>query len=265
MSPAIGWSWEPSVVLGSLALAGGYLACVGPRRKRFRGSSPVPRWRVGAFLAGVGALFLALASPLDDLSDHYLLTAHMVQHLVLTLIVPPLLLLGTPAWLIRPTLRSPLVAGFARLATRPLVAFASFNLIFSFSHFPIVYNYTLEHQWAHITQHLVYISTAVVLWWPILSPLPEYPRLAYPLQMLYLFLQTVPGALIGSFITLANGVLYAVYASAPRVSVLTAQTDQQLAGMIMWLATSLFYFVLLTVIFFVWASREQSSGLATEG
>jgi putative membrane protein len=251
------WSPEPSVPLGCLLLAGTYLICVGPRRAQFRGSAEMPRWRIAAFLLGVGLIWLALGTPLDVLSDRYLLSAHMVQHMLLTLVMPPLLLLGTPGWLLRPALRSPLVEAPARFLTRPLVAFALFNLTIAVSHLPLIYNFTLEDHRAHVIEHLAYMVTAVITWWPILSPLPELPRLSYPLQMLYVFFQTVPGALVGSLITLANEVLYPVYAAAPRVSPLSPMSDQQLGGLIMWIGSSTYFFILLTVIFFVWASHEE--------
>lgn len=253
----IEWSWEPSVTVGSLLLAGGYLACVGPWRRRFRQSSDVSHGRVAAFLVGVATLFLALGTPLDTLSDHYLFSVHMVQHLLLTFVMPPLLLLGTPGWLLRPLLRSPLVGRLARFWTRPLVAFLAFNLTLTFSHFPLIYNGALENEHLHIAMHLAYMVTAVITWWPILSPLPELPRLPYPLQMLYLFLQTIPGALVGSLISLSNGVLYPTYLTAPRIWSLTPLEDQQLGGLIMWLGVSTYYFVLITVIFFIWANREE--------
>jgi putative membrane protein len=253
----IEWKWEPSVMLGSLLLVGGYLICVGPRRSRFPGASEVAGWRIGAFLLGVGVMFLALATPLDQLSDQYLLSAHMVQHMLLTLAMPPLLLLGTPGWLMRPVLRSWLMAGLARFVTRPLVAYLAFNLTIALSHLPLIYNFTLQNHNAHIALHLAYMATAVVAWWPILSQMPELSRLAYPLQMLYLFLQTIPGALVGSLITLAGDVLYPTYAAAPRLWGLTPLADQQLGGMIMWLGVSTYIFIIMTVIFFVWAHREE--------
>src|SRR6266536_1565588 len=97
----VGWSLEPSVLAGAAALAGVFLGLVGPWRQRFRGSEPAGGWRVGAFLSGVAVLILALASPLDELSDRYLLSAHMVQHMLLTLVIPPLLLMGTPGLRLR--------------------------------------------------------------------------------------------------------------------------------------------------------------------
>ena len=147
--------------------------------------------------------------------------------------------------------------------TRPLVAFLVFNLVLTFSHFPLIYNLTLENERAHIVLHLAYMATAVITWWPVLSPLPELPRLVYPLQMLYLFFQTVPGALVGSLISLSDGVLYPTYATAPRLFGLTPLGDQQLGGLIMWLGVSTYMFVVITVIFFIWANREEVQSLRT--
>ena len=252
------WNWAPSVLLGTLVLAGGYLYAVGPGRARFGGAEPVSRWRIAAFLGGVGLIFLALVSPLDELSDHYLLSAHMVQHMILTLIMPPLLLLGTPGWLVRPLLRSWLVAPLLRAWTRPLPAFVVFNVIFAFAHFPIVYNFTLEHEAPHIAQHLIFMAAAVVTWWPLLSPLPELPPLPYSVRLLYVCLQTIPSGLIGALITLSSGALYTTYAMAPRITALSPRADQQLAGLIMWIGGWAIYFVVLTIVFFAWANREQS-------
>src|SRR5690242_13711388 len=95
------WQWEHFFVPALIAVA--YLACIGPLRARFADAAPVSRARSQLFLLGVLTLFVATVSPLDTLSN-YLLTAHMIQHLLMTLIVPPLLLLGTPAWLLRPLL-----------------------------------------------------------------------------------------------------------------------------------------------------------------
>jgi putative membrane protein len=253
----IGWSFEPSVVAGCLILAGGYLVWIGPRRRRLRGSAPIGRWQRAAFLSGVLVLFLALASPLDGLADGYLFSAHMLQHMLLTMVLPPLLLMGTPGWLLRPALRSPLVAAPARLLTQPVPAFLVFNLLYAFAHFPVVYSLTLENQAVHVGSHLLFMAVGVATWWPILSPLPELPRLPAPGQMLYLCLQTIPGALVGALITLSEAPLYRVYAQAPRVTWLSPLEDQQLAGLLMWLGSATIIFAALTIVFFVWARREE--------
>ena len=122
------------------------------------------------------------------LSDEYLFSAHMFQHVLLTLIAPPLLIVGLPGWLIRPLLRINLLFRFAKLITHPILAFSIFNLMFSIWHIPSLYNLSVTNHSIHITEHLIFIVTAVIMWWPLMSNMPELPRLNYPLQMAYLFL-----------------------------------------------------------------------------
>src|SRR5215471_1019912 len=96
------WNWEPSILIGTVLIAGLYLYAIGPMRKRHYPHEQVTKGQAISFLLGVLIMFLALVSPLDELGDAYLFSAHMVQHLFLTIIVPPLLLLGTPEWLVKP-------------------------------------------------------------------------------------------------------------------------------------------------------------------
>ncbi|HEX9439894.1 MAG TPA: cytochrome c oxidase assembly protein, partial [Roseiflexaceae bacterium] len=199
-----------------------------------------------------------LASPLHDLSERSLFSAHMVQHVLLTLVAPPLLLAGTPGWMIRPLVRIPLVRGPLRLLTSPLIAFLFFNVVFGVSHVPRLYDLILGDHPLHIVEHLVFLASAILAWWPILSPLPELPRLPYPLQVLYLFLQTIPGSIVGAMITLADDPLYAVYAAAPRVWGISPIADQQIGGLIMWVGGGTYFLIAATTVFFIWAAREDT-------
>jgi putative membrane protein len=251
------WQWEPSVLAGLALLAGAYLACVGPLRSRFGGSAPVPRARIQTFLAGVLLLFIALVSPLDTLSDSYLLSAHMVQHLLMTLIVPPLLLLGTPGWLLRPLLRVRFATPVGRALTSAVVAFLLFNAIFAVWHVPALYELTLENEALHILEHVMFLATAMLTWWPVFGPLDELPRASEPAQILYLFFQSLPPTVLGALITFAGEPLYPAYTAAPRLWGLSVATDQQLGGLIMWIPGALVFFVVLTVIFFRWLNREE--------
>ena len=169
------------------------------------------------FLVGILILFIALLSPIHELGDNYLFSAHMVQHLLLISVVCPLLLLGTPAWLLRPMLRHPRVMGAARTLTRPVVAFVLFNLVFAFWHLPVLYDLALRQQGIHILEHIMFLGAGLIMWWPILSPLPELPRSPYVVQMLYLFLQPTVPSILGAIITFSDGTLYAWYAEAPRI------------------------------------------------
>jgi len=239
------------VLLGAGLLATAY-AVAWTRGPRGRATQPL------RFLAGLTALLAALNGPLHDLSDYYLFSAHMVQHLILTLVFPPLLLYGTPAWVIRPLIRPRGVLRFARWATRPLVAGALFSVPITLWHFPQFYEAALQHHPLHIVQHLVFLATAVIMWWPVLSPMPDLPRASYGTQLLYLFALGLPMSLAGALITLADGVLYPFYVSAPRVWGLTPAADQQLGGLLMWVVGTIYLWVAASVVWFRWAAREET-------
>ena len=249
-----------SVVVGAFALAVVYWLCTRRYRDRFVGSAPVRAGRQIAFYAGVALALIALASPLDTLGDEYLFTAHMLQHLLLILGVAPLLLAGTPGWLMRDLLGALHLTGFVRWARHPLVAFLSFNLIFAFAHVPAFYELTLANESLHAAEHLVFVLTAMLMWMPVLSPVPDiaapYPPLG---QVLYLFLQTVPASLVGALLAMAGVASYATYALAPRVSPLSPLEDQQLAGLLMWVGGGLYFLIATGVVFFAWASREEAA------
>jgi putative membrane protein len=251
------WDWQPSVLIGVVLLVGAYLCAVGPWRTRFRTSEPVKRTQVAWFLLGAFVILFALVSPLDALGDEYLFSAHMVQHLLLTLLVPPLLLMGTPGWMLRPLLRYPVVARVARVLTMPVVAFALFNANFLAWHFPVFYEATLHSETIHIVEHLLFMATGVLNWWPILSPLPELPRLPYPGQILYLVLETVPIAALSALIVFSSAVLYPTYAAAPRLFGLSALSDQQIGGLIMWVPGGLVYWTAWSLVFFKWLGQEE--------
>src|SRR5256712_8161499 len=182
----------------------------------------------------------------------------MAQPLLLPLFSPPLLLYGTPAAVVRPLLRPPWVLRLAHWATRPLVAGALFSVPITLWHFPQFYPAALEYRPVHIVQHLVFIATAVIMWWPILSPVPELPRASYLTQLLYLFVLGLPMSLAGALITLADGVLYPFYSAAPRVWGLMPMADQQLGGLLMWVMGTIYLWMTATVVWFRWSAREEA-------
>jgi putative membrane protein len=256
----VSYTPPPSVVAGLVGLLLVYGLCVGPYRDRFADSRRVPPARRVAFGAGVVAAFIALATPLDTLADAYLFTAHMAQHLLLTLVVAPLLLIGTPGWLLREVLRSTRLTGFVHWARHPLVAFFGFNVVFSLAHIPAFYELTLANEPLHALEHVVFIGTAMLMWMPVLSPVPDivapYPALG---QVLYLFLQTVPASLVGALLAATASPFYPTYVLAPRVSSLSPLEDQQLGGLIMWVGSGIYFLIATGVVFFVWAGREEAA------
>ncbi len=251
------WTLDPTLWIGIALFVGAYLLASGPWRSRFRSSEPVKRAQTISFLAGAFIIWIALVSPLDEISDRYLFSAHMVQHLLLTLAAPPLILLGTPGWMIRPFLRYQAINAVARVLTMPLVAFALFNLDFMVWHVPALYEATLENQSIHIVEHLLFMGTAILNWWPILSPLEELPRLPYPAQILYLFLDAVPSTVLGGILVFAPDVLYPTYQAAPRIFGVSALDDQLFSGLIMAMPGGMTYLLALTIVFFVWIGKED--------
>lgn len=253
-----GFSVHPSTVIGIAALAALYAWRVGREHRK------PTRLQVMSFAGGLVAMFFSLNGPLHDLSDDFLFSAHMVQHLTLTFIVAPLLLIGTPGWMLRPTLRVPAIAAIARWLTRPAIAFVLFNVAIAGWHLPPLYNIAMAYHPIHIVEHLTFMATAVIMWWPLLSPLPELPRLAYPGQMLYCFLMSIPMSVVAICISLANHVLYPAYEAAPRIWGILPLQDQMIGGLIMWIPGGLFFYGVMTVVFFKWAARDADSTEAAQ-
>lgn len=251
------WSFEPGVVVSLSAIAGAYV--IGLTRFRPRtlwDENVITPGEVAAFGAGVLLLVVALLSPLDTLSDD-LFSAHMVQHMLLLYIVPPLLLVGTPAWLLRPVLSQPALRAALRFVTGPVPAIVIFNAVVVAWHLPGPWDEALVNPTVHAFEHVCFLGAGLVAWWPVFSPLPEVPRLSYPGQMLYLFIQSLVPAIVGAFITFSSVVVYPVYAETPKLWGLTPLVDQQIAGLLMKLLGTVFLWVLVTVRFFQWFSHEE--------
>jgi len=257
------WNWEPSILIGTALITGLYLYAIGPLRKRLYPNEQVKTGQTITFLLGVLIMFLALVSPLDELGDAYLFSAHMVQHLCLTIIGPPLLLLGTPEWLVKPALHNKVVFNIAKVLTYPAVAFVLYNADFWLWHAPPLYNATLENQNIHILEHLTFIIFGVLYWWPIFSPSKDLPRLQIGGQILYLFLSGMPSVLLGAGLTFTPP-LYAPYIAAPRLWGISAATDQQLGGLIMWIPVSIAYIVIMSVLFIRWMLQQEAEQQAME-
>ena len=256
------WAWRPHPDAWLLAtlLIGGYLyalAALGPKLAP-GGRAATTRQRV-CFISGVVLLWLAADWPLDQLSDS-LFSFHMVQHLVFAFLAAPLIILGMPTWLLRDLLKRPLVAKVFRGITRPLVALVVLNLWAAGYHWPALVNLSVTNDWFHLLVHVAWVVAGLVMWWPVLSPLPEFPHLSYPLAMMYLFGQSLVPTVPASFLTFAETPLYQAYAQAPRVLGLDAVTDQQIAGLTMKIGGGLFLWAVITFLFFRWNHEEETGG-----
>jgi len=212
------WDWEPSVVVGCALLAIGYLAVV---RKHGLNRAPY-------FLAGVLLLLLDLVSPIDTLGDQYLFSAHIAQHFLLALVIPPLLLLGTPAFELGA------LNQLERAIGQPPVSWLLGVGTMLAWHIPVLFNAALANEGLHIVQHLSFLVTGTIFWWPILGPLQN--RHLSPFGAIsYLFSACLCCSLLGAFLTFGQVGLYPAYLNAStRVWGLDPKSDQQLGGLLMW-------------------------------
>jgi putative membrane protein len=252
---------HPSTVVGLVGLGALYHWRARQRPAGSGNASPTTGQRA-TFYSALALIFLSLNGWLHDLSDSYLFSAHKVQHLVLTLVAPPMLVLGTPGWMLRPALRWPVVGPIARRITTPARCFVIFNVVLVAWHLPPMYELAMRHHPVHIVQHLCFMTAAVLMWWPVLSPLPELPRLSYPAQMLYLFLLSIPMSIVAVCIGYADSLLYPSYASAARIWGITPMQDQMLGALIMWIPGGLFFFAIISVVFYKWQQMEGDDSRA---
>lgn len=255
-----GWSVHWSTVIGIAALAALYLW----RASRATApGTPTGRQKL-LFFSGLFVMFASLNGPLHDLSDSFLFSAHMVQHLLLTLLLPPLLIAGTPGWMLRPLIKPRAVRAVAKVVTRPVSCYLIFSLVMICWHLPVFYNSAMANHNIHIGEHLMFMAAAVLLWWPFLSPMPELPRLSYPGQLLYCFLVTLPMSVLAIYITMADHILYPAYEAAPRLWHITPMMDQQIGGLIMWVPGSFVFYGIMTFVFFKWVARGEDSLAAAQ-
>jgi putative membrane protein len=254
------WAFHahPDVWLLIVTLVAGYVLAL---KVLAPGHSPpgqpaVTRREMTLYGAGVALLWLGADWPIHDLSEGYLFSVHMVQHMIFSLMAPPLLLMGTPRWLLRALLSPPGVLRVVRVLTKPVVALVIFNAYVAISHWPDLVNLALRVEAVHLLMHTVLVATSFMMWWPVVGRLPELPQLSPPAKMLYLFLQSVLPTVPASFLTFAERPIYRFYESVPHPWV-DALTDSRISGLIMKLGGGALLWGIIAVLFFQWNAREE--------
>jgi putative membrane protein len=246
------------LVLGSVVAA--YLIAVRRHDRALPHEEAIPRRKVRLFLLGMAVLWLGADWPIHDLAERYLFSVHMVQHTLFSLVAAPLLVAGAPVWLLRRLLAPRWIRVVWSCVTRPVAALVLFNGVLFFMHWPAVVQIAVTNELAHFGLHVLLVGSAVVLWWPVLSPLPEMPPLPAPGQMLYLFLESLAPTIPASFLTFGTRPLYPVYATFPRIWGMGVLTDQLVAGLIMKLVGGLILWGVIAAVFFRWGQRERRDG-----
>jgi len=245
------WDWEPSVIAGTALLLAGYLVAV---RFRFERTT-------FCFLAGGIVMFLALVSPLDALGDDYLFSAHMLQHILLDLLAPLLFVLGLSRELAQRIVEWPVAAGFERILRRPWVAWPlGIGTLWAW-HLPALYDATLASETVHVIEHLSFLVTGTILWWPVFSPLEPKGLSSLP-GVAYLVAAALANGLLGAIFTIASTPFYPAYLHPTdelhalslirRTWGLDPVSDQQLGGAFMWVLGSLIFLCAILILLARW-------------
>jgi putative membrane protein len=266
----LGWNWNPwilaSVVLAVFGYVWGLLRSNGAVRARLFGG-----FRYAAFAAGIVTLFSALISPFDTLDDQ-LFSAHMVQHLVLLMIAPPLLILGRPALACLWAFPLPARRAIGRVWIRsglkhavhvlmsPIFVWLLCSAVLWFWHLPGPYGWALGSESVHAFEHICFFVTSLMFWSLVLEPLGRR-RMDYGSTLLFVATFGVQTGLLGALLTFAGRPLYAAHLSTAAAWGLTPLEDQQLAGLIMWIPASLIHLTTLGVLFVVWMQTAERQAI----
>jgi len=209
----------------------------------------VSRKQLRAFVAAVLLLWLASDWPMHDIAEEYLYSVHMVQHMVLSYFVPPLVWLATPAWLFDVVVGGGRVRPVVRFLSRPPIAGVLFNLVIMVTHIPALVNRSVSNAPLHYFLHVLVVSSALLMWIPVLGPNKSW-QIGYGGKMIYLFLMSVVPTVPAAWLTFAEGVVYKHYDIPIRVWGLSATVDQQVAGAVMKLGGGVFLWTVITYMFF---------------
>ncbi|HAF69025.1 MAG TPA: hypothetical protein DCX77_07890 [Acidimicrobiaceae bacterium] len=213
------------------------------------------------FIGAMFLLWLATDWPLGLLGASYLASAHMLQFLIYTMAVAPLLLLGVPEWMARRIAGRLRLYRFLGRCAKPVAAGVIFNGILIFSHSPWAVDTFRASQFGSFGMDLLWLVGGLLVWAPLLSPIPEHRMTSYPGRMAYLFLSLgVIPAVPGGFLTFATFPLYATYELAPRVHGLGATTDQQLAGLVMKLGGIPVVWGTIVALMYRWSELSRAEG-----
>lgn len=258
------WTFDPFLLAALVLSAWAYWS--GLRRvARLHPKSPFPRRRAVAFFAGLGAVVIALFSPLATY-DTQLFSVHMWQHMVLVLIAAPLLLMGTPITLglraASPALRKrvllPLLHSRAlKVLTFPVLAWLVFTATMWATHFLPLYDAALENEWLHRLEHLWFIAAALLFWWQVIGLDPTPWRMGHPMRILYLFLQMPQNSFLALAIYNSSSPIYDHYETLERTWGPSPLLDQQLAGITMWVFGDLFFLAALGFVAYGWVKAEE--------
>jgi len=206
----------------------------------------IPRWRACSFSLGLLATWIAVASPIGSLDSH-MLTAHMIQHLLLMTIAPPLMWLGEPVITAWPE-GWKLPNGLGNLLGNPAFCWLASAAALVTWHVPAMFQLGMESSTWHFVEHASFLATGLLFWWPVIEPWPSVTRWPRWSMLLYLFLATLPCDVLSGLLVFSDRVVYPMYLSMSAMDDLTPIEDQQCAAALMWTAVTVVFLVAGTIL-----------------
>jgi putative membrane protein len=226
---------------------------------RTASATPIPAWRAVSFLLGLMAIWVAVASPVA-ISDQRILTAHMIQHLLLMTIASPMIWLGSPVLAVwnglprlarnvaSPVIRHPVSARIGRAMTRPAFCWMAAAVALTAWHVPAIFGLGMQSEAWHAIEQASFLATGLLFWWPVIQPFPLESAEARWTILVYLFLATLPCDVLSGLLVFSDRVAYPVYLCTPQRAGLSALEDQQCAGALMWTCVTVVYLSAGTIL-----------------
>jgi putative membrane protein len=266
-NPFTAWNWNPLATLLLLMVAYLYLNGLA---NWTRPSHPISRWQKAAFFTGLFTIFIALQSPLDNLSEH-MLSFHQLQHFLLRMLGPLLVLLGAPLtpmlrglplWVlqgfVRPTVRHPLARAAYDKMTNPVITVAIFMGVLYLWQIPGGFNLALRNEFVHAIMHMTMMSSGFLFYWAVIDPAPRRSRVHYGVRVLYLGLIVLPNTLLGAVIAFSKGIIYSGYEGVYQPFDMSLLTDQQIGGLVLWVPGDMMSILVAGIVMVMWYEREEA-------
>jgi putative membrane protein len=253
-------SWSSPVALTLATALTGFVYLRGWFHLRSASANAVPSWRAGSFVLGLFLIWIALDSGLAAF-DEELLTVHMLQHLLLMTVAPPLILLGAPLMpllhgfppgfvqsALGPLFRWSPIRRVGRVLSQPAVGWLAAAAALVGWHIPAAFTLGLQSEAWHMIEHACFIASGFLFWWPVVQPWPSVPSSPRWSILLYLFLATLPCDILSGFLAFCDRVVYPVYLSAPRHFGISALEDQECAAALMWTCVTIAYLIAAAIL-----------------
>lgn len=254
------WRWVPHpevwLLVGGVTVLYVYaVRVIGPKAVP-AGTPAVTTNQKRWFGLGIVLLWLAADWPMHDIGEQYLYSVHMLQHTLLTFVIPPVLLMATPEWLARLVLGTGRVNTWVQRLARPVPAAVIFNSLQLALHWGVIVNTSSTNGIFHYAVHTTIVLAAFLLWIPVCGPLPER-RISALSAMLYLFITSIVPTVPSGWLIFAEGAVYSVYDIPDRLWNISVTADQQAAGAIMKIGAGVYLWVIIAVMFFRWSFAQQ--------